>query len=368
MTTAEFEGTPETDGRSGIPLVAARGGDRSADIYAVARGAGVSHQTVSRVVNGHPHVSAGTRDRVLASMTRLHYRRNNAALALATGRSSTLGLLIDPDQYLMSSSFITAMTTAAQRAGYTVIMRSLHGDRRTALAIGMAELSTRGVDGIVVAADGGHRARPGPVETAVPTVIASLDALSLGGSHAVCVDHVAGARLAVRHLLDLGHHRIAHLSGPARSADAAARQRGWEQEMVASNCIATPLIPGDWTSDSGYTAGQRWTEHLRGAHSTLPTAVFAANDTMALGLLRGLFDRGIRVPQDVSVIGFDNMPGSGYLIPGLTTIDHDVIAVGDHCITSLLQHLMSGQPATADVIAPRLIVRGSTSRRDAQQR
>jgi DNA-binding LacI/PurR family transcriptional regulator len=175
-----------------------------------------------------------------------------------------------------------------------------------------------------------------------------------GRVHAVAVDQYAGARAAVRHLVDLGHTEVAHLAGPQDWIDARERCRGWHDELTDSGLTPTGPIDGDWSAERGYRVG------LELATSGLPTAVFAANDQLALGLLHAFAERGVLVPDEVSVVGFDDVDGAAHFVPPLTTVRQDFAALGRRCL-GVLQAALADQELGAELIAPQLVVRSSTA-------
>jgi DNA-binding LacI/PurR family transcriptional regulator len=280
----------------------------------VAARAGVSRQTVSRVLNDHPDVAPETLERVRAAMAELGYRMNNAARALGTRRSRTLGVLAsDALQYGPSRS-IAALEASARGAGYWVSAAFADAGDADAVVSAVDHLVAQGVEGIVVVAP---HAR----------TLAVLDELRIGvpvvtlhsagrGARGLSVDQAAGARLAVAALADAGHTRIAHLAGPSDWLEAESRAEGFAAELTARGLDVGPVIAGDWTAGSGYAAA----DEVR--HSGV-TAVFAANDQMALGLLGGLHEAGLSVPGDLSVVGFDDIPDAAFYWPKLTTVRQD---------------------------------------------
>jgi DNA-binding LacI/PurR family transcriptional regulator len=170
------------------------------------------------------------------------------------------------------------------------------------------------------------------------------------------VDQIAGARLATRHLLDLGHHTVLHLPGPLDWLEATARREGWRMALEERDLpIPALMAEGDWSSHSGYEIGRAMLGESR------PTAVFAANDQMALGLIRALHEAGLRVPEDVSVVGFDDLPESGYFTPPLTTVRQDFHELGQRIMALVLRVLAGEHDASVPLVEPRLIVRSSTA-------
>lgn len=331
--------------------------DRPPGMMDVAREAGVSHITVSRVVNDHPSVRPETRARVEAAIQKLGYRRNSVARALKSRRSSTIGVVIVGSELFELPRILLGVETAAKQAGYWVSLASRQGESTTGdLLETLQRLTDQSVEAIAVVAD-----RPDTVD--------ALSGLSLGVPVAVVmsgnapdpelsfveVDQELGARLAVRHLLDLGHRDIAHLTGALRTFDARARVEGWRAELTAAAAEGA-LLEGDFSAGSGF----RLAHALCDSDSGLPTAVFAGNDQMAMGVLAAFAERGVKVPQDVSVVGFDDMKGAGYLVPALTTVRQDFAHLGRSAI-ELLVRRVGGEPAQRHKIAPRLVVRHSTA-------
>lgn len=321
---------------------------RTVGVRDVAARAGVSRQTVSRVLNDHPDVAVETTARVRQAMIELGYRMNNAARALGTRRSHTLGVLAsDALQYGPSRS-IAAIEASARDAGYWVSAAFAESGDADAVTAAVDHLVAQGVEGIVVVAP---HAR----------TLHTLDALSIGvpvltlhsaglGATGVSVDQVAGARLAVAALADAGHARIAHLAGPADWLEAESRADGFAAELADRGLPAGPMIAGDWTARSGYDA-------VPEVLSSGATAVFAANDQMALGLLGGLHEAGVSVPADISVVGFDDVPDSAFYWPKLTTVRQDFEELARRAVAMLT----GGADAAASDLAPVLVSRDSVA-------
>ncbi|MGY1550586.1 LacI family DNA-binding transcriptional regulator [Microbacterium sp. A588] len=302
------------------------GAARTIGVRDVAALAGVSRQTVSRVLNDHPEVAAGTKARVRQAMVDLGYRMNNAARALGTRRSHTLGVLAsDALQYGPSRS-IAAIEASARDAGYWVSAAFADSGDAVAVVAAVDHLVAQGVEGIVVVAPHARTLR-------------TLDELSIGipvltlhsagrGSAGLSVDQAAGARLAVAALADAGHTRIAHLAGPADWLEAESRANGFAAELAARGLPAGPVIAGDWTARSGYEAAAV----VREADVT---AVFTANDQMALGLITGLREAGVAVPGDISIVGFDDVPDAAFYWPQLTTVRQDFEELARRVVAAL---------------------------------
>jgi len=325
----------------------------------VARLAGVSHQTVSRVLNDPVSVAPGTRRSVERAIGQLGYRRNTAARALVTKRSRTLGVVsVDTAHYGPASTFFS-IEEAAREAGYFVNFVTLRQVDRANMTAAVDHLMAANVDGLIVmtpltaAVDA-----LSVVSTDVPLVRVTGDEGS-AAADSVVVDQVAGARLATEHLLSLGHETVLHVRGPHGWLEADGRVRGWLDALMKARARVPEVVAGDWSASAGYRAGQ----HI--ATDKDVTAVFAANDQMALGLIRALHESGRTVPEDVSVVGFDDIPEAAYFLPPLTTVRQDFGEVGRRCIHRLIA-LIAGEAAAGvgppTPVQPTLAVRRSTRR------
>ncbi|WP_426187955.1 LacI family DNA-binding transcriptional regulator [Microbacterium sp. TWP3-1-2b2] len=315
------------------------GGARAVGVRDVAALAGVSRQTVSRVLNDHPDVAPETKARVLQAMHELGYRMNNAARALGTRRSRTLGVLAsDALQYGPSRS-IAAIENAARAAGYWVSAAFADAGDDASVVSAVEHLIAQGVEGIVVVAPHARTLR------ALDTLRVGVPVLTLHsagrGPRGLSVDQAAGARLAVAALADAGHRRIAHLAGPADWLEAESRADGYAAELARRGLDPALVLVGDWTARSGYEA----TGTLLAAGVT---AVFAANDQMALGLLGGLHEAGVTVPEEISVVGFDDVPDAAFYWPQLTTVRQDFEELARRAVASLT----GGTDAAASGLAP----------------
>ena len=322
----------------------------------VARLAGVSHQTVSRVLNNHPNVRVETARRVRAAIAELGYRPNRAARALVTGRSQLLGVVALNTTLYGPASLLTAFERAAGDAGFAVSVGSVGSlDRQSISAVIERHLDQR-VAGIVAIAPVASAAEAMDGLTAeVPLV--TIDGDPQRATAGVTVDQAAGARAATQHLLDAGHRTVWHVSGPADWFDSAGRVAGWEATLRDAGAEVPPVLPADWSAASGYRVGQTL------ARIPEVTAVFAANDHLALGILRALHERGLRVPDDISVVGFDDVPEAGYFIPPLTTVRPDFHAVAERALSLLLLQIEAGTPsAELHTLAPALVQRRSVAR------
>jgi DNA-binding LacI/PurR family transcriptional regulator len=325
-------------------------GQRSV-MHDVARLAGVSHQTVSRVLNGHPHVSSATRARVVAAMRELDYRPNAFARGLVTQRSQRIGVLSFDSRLFGPGSTLHAIERAARAAGFGVAVAGMSdhsgGDGEEAMEV----LRSQAVDGIIVIAPTDDAVRAlGVLATDVPVV--ALEA-EFRDQPVVSIDQQQGARLATRHLLDLGHRTVWHVAGPRDWREAVLRAEGWRSALQDADADVPDPLFGDWSPRSGYVAG------LELAARDDVTAVFAANDQMALGLLHALGERGRRVPEDVSVVGFDDIPEAEYFSPALTTVHQDFDEVGRRGLALLLARIDYAETQASVTIAPVLVSRAS---------
>lgn len=327
----------------------------------VARLAGVSSQTVSRVSNGFPGVNEETRQQVLAAMKELGYRPNSAARALKRGEFRTIGLITFTLSTTGNVRTIDAIATSAAQEGYAVTLLPVAVPTQDEVRGAFSRLGELAVDAVIVIMekhllDAAALSLPPHVQV----VVADSDA---GDRYTVVdTDQAGGSRDAVRHLLDLGHRTVWHLAGPEDSYAAQRRADAWRATLESAGCAAPPLVRGDWSAESGYRAG------LGIAEQEDCTAVFAANDQMALGLLRALHERGRKVPQDVSVIGFDDIPESGSFLPPLTTVHQDFAEVGRRCVEGVLRQMQQSTPRRGTTLVPtRLVLRESTARPPARR-
>ena len=324
----------------------------------VAARAGVSHQTVSRVVNGHPSVAPETRERVERAIVELGYRPNVAARALVTGSTRTIGLVtVNISQYGPAQTML-GLEKAARAAGYALSVTILDEATAGAMRAAVDNFVAQSVDAIVALSTYDDAAE------SLSTIVAPLPlvAVQVGGQEdrpAVGVDQEAGARAATRHLLDLGHRTVHHVAGPADSQEARARVEGWRSELRAAGAPVPDLLSGDWTPSSGHAAGKFLAARVRDGDGV--TAIFLANDQMALGALAALHEEGLSVPGDVSVVGFDDLPEAPYFTPPLTTVRQDFAELGRRGVQLVLARLQ-GADLHPEPVPPTLVVRASTGR------
>ena len=321
----------------------------------VARLAGVSHQTVSRVLNNEDTVRPQTRAKVEAAIRELRYRPSSVARALATRKTHTLGLVSTGNPLYGPASIALAFNGAAREAGYQVITASMADANREEILQAVDVLLRQQVEAIVViATDQSSIEAIDGLEVDIPVVTA--DSSGHGEFPSVSIDQFEGATLATSYLADLGHRDILHVAGPVGSLDARERERAWRTELVRRALPIHEPLHGDWTADSGRAIG---TQLLKAGGVS---ALFVANDQMALGLMHALADHGLSVPQDVSIVGFDDIPEAAHFTPPLTTMRQDFTELG-HRMMATVSAVLDGREVTQPgKTAPPLIVRESAAR------
>lgn len=329
---------------------------RLPSIRDVARLAGVSHQTVSRVLNDHPSIRPETKKRVQDAIAVLDYKPNLAARALVTSRSRTIGILSATIGEFGPTSSIASIEDAARVEGYSVSTVNLPATTPEAIGDAIRQLGREQVSGIVVLAP---QVRVFNVlrGMAVGVPFVSLQTASGSDGVSLSADQVDGARAVTEHLISLGHSDIVHLAGPQDWIEAESRMRGYLEALREADLPTFPPIRGDWTADFGYFAG---TELARRPDFT---AVFAANDLMAIGLMHGFRDAGIDVPRQVSVVGFDDIPVAAHVWPPLTTVHQDFPALGQRAVHILLAQIRGEDVPEFGRAVPQLRMRSSSASR-----
>jgi DNA-binding LacI/PurR family transcriptional regulator len=321
----------------------------------VARLAGVSGQTVSRVANGRHNVDADTRERVLAAMREVGYRPNSAARALRNGRFRSIGVIVFELSSFGNTRTLDAIAAAATTRGYAVNLLPVLDASQEAVSGAFSRLGEQAVDGVIILIEA-HTLDDAevPLPDGLPVVV--VDSSAHYDYPIVDTDQAQGARLATEHLLDLGHQTVWHLGGPPSSFAAARRLRSWQQTLTDRGRAVPPVLVGDWSAGSGYEAGRQL------ADNPDVSAVFVANDQMALGLLRALHERGRAVPEDVSVVGFDDQEEAAQFWPPLTTIRQSFAEVGRRSVDALINEIQAGEHHHQPVsVATELVVRSSTA-------
>ena len=317
--------------------------------------AGVSQKTVSRVFNDEPYVSSALRTRVLDAADRLRYRPNTAARALASGRSRSIGVISLGTELYGPSRVLVGLERASRDLGYSLRVAYTRESDSESTQEAAHSLLAQGVDGIIIVE---------PIDESVPPVRLSVPMVAFGSANgfsapvslSVGVGYRELAQTVTEHLLDLGHLTVHHLAGPLRWFAARDRRDGWRAALKAAGRQEPDIIQGDWSARSGFEAG-----HRISALGDV-TAVFAANDEMAIGFMRALVEAGRRVPDDVSVVGFDDISVSAYTTPPLTTVRPPLDAVAHTAIEHLVEAI-EGSASAGVAPFPRsveLTVRGST--------
>lgn len=321
----------------------------------VARLAGVSQQTVSRVVRGATNVDPDIRQRVEHAIAQLRYRRNPAAAALASNRTMTIGVVSFELSVLGPTVALYGISEEARQHGYATRLVTLASLERKDIRAAFESINSDTVDGVIVLA---------PLLDAITV----LDGLDIGvpvvtfqqGSEpsptSVSVDEVTGARMVVRHLLDLGHETVWHVQGPPGWMATSARVKGWAAELAAAGRFMPPPIPTvDWSAAEGYRVGCELSKRKD------VTAVFTANDPFALGVIKALDDAGRDVPGDVSVVGFDDVKEAPYFRPALTTVRLDFEAIGHIAVSRILAMIREEAEGDIPLLEPHLILRDTTA-------
>jgi DNA-binding LacI/PurR family transcriptional regulator len=342
------------EGNDQVPDAPAR---RKPTINDVAQLAGVSFGTVSRVLNNAPDVSASTRERVLQIIKDIGYRRNRAATALVTSRSTSIGILSDGSPRFGPVGTLMALENVARKKGYATTVISVEKPYEDSVQAALDSLDDTGVGGIIVIAPLVDMAAAVWNATCrVPLEMIAAGASSTPNVFTYSENQELGARLATQHLIELGHTDIAHFAGSMDWFDGRVRKRGWEAALRDAGLAPGLCIEGDWSPRWAYEAGLQLVREGR-----IPQAIFAASDHTALGLIRAFAENGVRVPDDVSVVGFDDVEGSDFFLPPLTTVRQDFTALA-LMSTEVLLGAMEGRDVDRTPIAPTLVVRNSSTR------
>lgn len=328
----------------------------------VAQVAGVSTQTVSRVMNKFSYVSGETRQRVEAVVEQLGYRPSTLARSLIQQRSYTLGIVTFGLKFLGPSRTLNGIADQADKLGYMLLMKELDNFEKHSLNEVMDSLLARQVDGIIwVAPEIGNNHDWVEKSESIPVPALFLAMRPRAGISSVATDNHLGAVMATRHLLENGRKRVGHISGPMSWWEAEERKRGWRETLEKAGLDAPEQFcaEGNWSSASGEQAFLQLLEAYPNMDS-----IFVANDQMALSVLRESHRQGIRVPEQLAVIGFDNLPESAYFYPSLTTISQDLQLLGEEAVQRIVEMIQARQnnqplPSRSQFIQPTLIVRES---------
>jgi len=318
----------------------------------VAQLAGVSQQTVSRVVRGSPSVARRTRERVEAAIAELGYRPNVAARALVTRRSHRIGVVAANASLYGAAMTLAGIQEAARAAGYAVSLVMLPELTTSSVQEALEDLRAQYVDGaIAVVPEDASQEAVRAADAAFPCVLApGLDGAGVADAYWA---EVTAAREATDHLLDLGHRTVHHIAGPTDWAESRARSTGWRTALVERMRVVPRPGRGDWSAASGHAA-------VADLPLSEVTALFVGNDHMAVGVLNALAGKGLRVPEDISVVGFDDVPEAAFYAPPLTTIHQDFTEIGRRCVRVLLGRLRD-RVVEPGPVSPHLVLRSSTA-------
>lgn len=324
------------------------------NIYDVATLAGVSHQTVSRVINKAEYIKDETRTKVQSAMDSLGYVPNAAARALVTSKTKIVGILVSDIVYNGPAGMMHAMEKEARRGGFFAISASVDPLDNDSISQGIEHLRRLGIEGLVVITPQSDSVQA--VERLVTDIpVVFIDSPNNSKELSAELDNFSGAKRATEHLISLGHKSIVHVTGPAGWFDSAPRVAGYEAAMKSAK-LQPQVVPGDWSVPTGYEIGRNLD-----VDSKKVTAVFAANDHLALGLMRALRQRGYAIPERMSIVGFDDVPEAAYYEPPLTTMRPDFAELGRVAMEMMLGHINREETLRADTLVPELIVRESTA-------
>ena len=330
---------------------------KNATINDVAQHAGVSYQTVSRVINDHPSVAPETRERIEAAIRSLDYHPSTTARNLAAKHSPTIGVVSYGITHYGPAQMLASLELAARARGYTMSDISLSELTLEQISDAIQTLRRQRVDGIIMFTpllEAGSK----QIEALcadIPLVL--TDAEPKAGRYVTSVDQFTGSRLAAQHLVELGHRKIALINGPRQWYAALLRHQGWQSVLHQAKLQAVADVESDWTAAGGY----RVTRGLLESKLAF-TGLLVGNDQMALGALRALHQHGLSLPRDVSVVGFDDIPEAAYLEPPLTTIRQDFSVLAQQGLDQLVSRIENpNSKAQVTVLMPTLVVRDSTA-------
>lgn len=332
----------------------------------VAQAAGVSTQTVSRVMNKFSYVSGETRQRVEAVVEQLDYRPSTLARSLSQQRSYTLGIVTFGLKHIGPSRTLNGIADKADELGYMLLMKELDNFDTNRIGDVIDSLLARQVDGIIWVAPeiGDNHAWVDERLEKIPVPVLFIAMQPRNGISSVSTNNFQGAVMATQHLLDCGRKKIGHISGPLGWWEADERKRGWRETLDAAGFDTSEqrCAEGNWSSVSGEQAFIQLLESFPDMD-----AVFVANDQMALSVLREACHRGISIPEQLAVVGFDNIPESAYFYPSLTTISQDLQLLGEQAVQNVVEMIQArhgNQPVSAQsrFIQPTLVVRESSKR------
>jgi len=342
-------------------------------IYEVAKAAGVSRQTESRVINNRPDVATQTRKNVLGNIQKLEYRPSGICRSLSQRRSYNFGILTAGLKYFGPSTTLSGITGMSEELGYGLLLKELSSFETTNITPILAWFLDHQVDGILWAAPeiGSNRDWIKDVIDEIRVPILFLTTEKRSDISIVTIDNYAGGRLATEHLLSLGRKNIGHISGPLDWWEARQRKKGWQDALLAAGLQPADHISaeGNWSSRSGKVIFNQ----LLAAYPEMD-AIFVGNDQMALSILQTTCEKGISVPEDLAVVGFDAIPESEFFCPSLTTVFQDQHEMGSIAVKELAREVEESKLENGKVepiylaIKPELIIRSSTVTHQGQRR
>jgi DNA-binding LacI/PurR family transcriptional regulator len=338
-----------------------------ATIKEVAAVAGVSTQTVSRVVNDRPDVSPETRKKVQEVIKELSYQPSALARSLISQRSHTLGVVTAGLRYIGPSRTLSGIASAAEEAGYSLLLKELPNFDSNEITPIFQELLSRHVDGIIWAVPeiGENRKWVNNLSSDVSVPLVYLTMEPQKNITVVSIDNYLGGRMAMAHLLEQGYRRIGHISGPLEWWEARQRKAAWEDALKEAGLYTEEhqVVEGNWSSASGAAA----IEKLFGQYADMDS-VFVANDQMALSAMQFFRKKGLRIPEDIGIVGFDNLAESAFYSPALTTIQQDQHKVAKLAVAEIIKIIEAGWQKqdlvkpNCIILPPTLVVRQSSKR------
>lgn len=340
-------------------------GNRRPSMNDVARLAGVSHQTVSRVLNGTGSVSEETQENVRRAIDELGYRPNFAARALVTRQSGLLGVITTTSVHYGPASMLLAVDIAAKALGILTVTTALESYTKEELKQATDKILSLGVDAIVFIEPRNTTINEfGILNFPIPVVaVMSPQVGKRIGIPTAHIDQAAGVQAIIEHIINLGHTNIYHVMGETGWYAADIRATAYSYAMLNAGLIPKTVGGDSWDSECGYKIGLELMEN-----KILPTAIFCANDSLALGVMSALRGEGIKIPEDISVVGFDDIPESAFFDPPLTTVRQDFWSIGKKIVSMLVEACKTGEAKIENVSLPvEIILRQSTAQRKSKE-
>jgi DNA-binding LacI/PurR family transcriptional regulator len=325
-------------------------------IYDIAVRTGVSYQTVSRVLNGMPHVSPATREKVQAVIQEVGFRPNMTARQLAGQSSNTVGLVTFATSFYGPAQILANCEQASKEMGLSFMFSGIVDQSTPEIRRAVNELCAHQVCGILLYLPLRIDLRDlQDVCRNVPHV--AVDSNLGYKCPAIFINQELGSRIATQHLIQLGHRKIAYLQGSLFWRAAELRFKGWLKELKAAGLTPGPVIDGNWTAESGYEAARKLVAQHWGEYS----ALVAANDQMALGAIRAFEESGIKIPRTISVVGFDDIPEAAFFRPPLSTVKQDFATLASSSVECLMTQINESSSGRLRTIRPTLVERESTA-------